>query len=346
MSERPCVSTIISILSLQLLIVFHEMGHYLFAKLYGMRVARFSVGFGPQLLAKKVGETEFQLAAVPFGGFVQILGMSAEDGVGPEDPAAYPNKPTWQRVMVVVMGPVMNFAIAFVFLTLAYSLGVAQPDLTQPIVGEVMAGGAGERAGILAQDRILSINGKTPQVFSDIPTLLQATDSTQPVQLQVMRAGAEVSLTVGATEAKGPRLLGVAPPTLLKKSTGVLSALHDGLEGTIEKTASTCQALANIFTGKGSGRLMGLPGIVKTIGGSAERGVSSLALLLAVLSINLGLFNLLPFPALDGGRLIFLGYEAISRRKVDMKIENYVHSFGMILLLGLLVFVSVRDLLL
>ena len=338
------VATLISILSLQILIVFHELGHFLFAKGFGMRVGRFSVGFGPQLLAKTVGETEFQLAAVPLGGFVQILGMSAEDGVSPDDPAAYPNKPGWQRALVVLMGPLMNFAIAFVFLTAAYYVGVQQPDTSAPVVGEVMPGGAGERAGLQAQDRIVTIAEQKPQTFADIPTIVQATDSTQPVAVAVERSGRLVNLTIGATEAKGPRLLGIAPPTQLKKSDGIFSALVDGAAGTWDKTAATCQALANIVTGRGAGRLMGLPGIVKAIGGSAERGFSALALLLAVLSINLGLFNLLPFPALDGGRLIFLGYEWIARRRVDLRIENVVHSVGMVLLLGLLVFVSVRDL--
>lgn len=343
------MSTIISILSLQILIVFHELGHYLFARLYGMRVSRFSVGFGPQLLAKKIssprhGETEFQLAAVPFGGFVQIVGMSAEDGVGPDDASAYPNKPNWQRAMVVVMGPVMNFAIAFLFLSIAYSLGVAQPDLSLPAVGELVSGGAGERAGLQPKDRIVSINSDQPATFTDIPRLVQAADPKQAITLVVDRAGQNITLTVAPSTAEGPRLLGIAPPSVMKKSEGVWAALGDGWTGLVEKTAQTTNALVSIVTGKGSGRLMGLPGIVKAIGGSAERGFSSLALLLAVLSINLGLFNLLPLPALDGGRLIFLGYEAISRRRVDLKVENYVHSLGMIMLLGLLVFVSVRDL--
>jgi regulator of sigma E protease len=129
---------LIALLCLQLLIVFHELGHYLLARLFDMRIERFSVGFGPRLLSLRRGETEFQLAAVPFGGFVQITGMAAGEDIDRSDPRLFPNKPMWQRFVVVLMGPIANFVLAALFFGFAFFHGVDAPDLSRAAVGQVV----------------------------------------------------------------------------------------------------------------------------------------------------------------------------------------------------------------
>lgn len=337
--------TLLSIICLQVLIVFHELGHYLFARRFGMRVSRFSVGFGPKLFGWTQGETVFQVAAVPLGGFVQIIGMNPEDGIDATDKNAYPNKPMWQRFIVVLMGPVMNFALAFVFLTLAFGHGVEQSDVSKPLIGAVDVGSPAEHAGLLAGDELLTINGERVATFEDVPGLIQKTPETAPVKIQARRQGNELSIAVAPPEkAQSSRVIGIRPPLVMVKSTSLMGAIGDGAEATWSKSVATLKALGSLVTGHSSGRLMGLPGIVKTIGGQADRGASALLLLLAVLSINLGLFNLLPVPALDGGRLVFLGIEGVMRRPVDVKIENLVHTVGIALVFGLIIFTSIRDL--
>ncbi len=335
------MSIIAAILGLQVLIVFHELGHYLFARWSGMRVERFSVGFGPRLFGWQSGETAVQLAAVPFGGFVQIAGMNPEETISPDDKTAYPNKPMWQRFLVVLMGPVMNLLVAYVLLTAALAHGVDEVDTQSPVIGATQPGSLAERSGLLAGDRVLQIDHKPVGTFEDIPGLVQG-GSTPAVLVSVSRAGANLELTLTPEDGKRPSVLGLLPSRRLRKSDG-LAAFSDGARETANKSLSILRALGGLFTGH-SGRLVGLPGIVKMVGGEASHGIAALFVQLAVLSINLGLFNLLPLPALDGGRLVFLGYEGIARRRANLKIENAVHAVGMAALLLLLVVVSLRDL--
>lgn len=337
---------IVAVLCLQFLIVFHELGHFWFARLFGMRVARFSVGFGPRLLGWTRGETTYQMAAIPFGGFVQIVGMSPEEGIDPKDPNIYPNKPMWQRFIVVLMGPVMNFVLAFAFLTWAYGSGVQDADPSRPAIGSVQPGSAAESIGMVAGDSIVSINGKSISNFEDLRSSVQSSDITAPLTVVFAHDGSVSERAIAANVFKQtPRLLGVSPATRLIKASGVADAIALGAQATWQKSVSTFQTIAGIFSGHKGGKFVGLPGIVKIIGTESESGITALLLLLAVLSINLGLFNLLPMPALDGGRLIFLGYEGVARRPANVKVETFVHSAGMLLLFGFILFVSVRDLL-
>jgi regulator of sigma E protease len=336
---------VVAILCLQFLIAFHELGHFLFARLFGMRVARFSVGFGPRLLGWTRGETTYQMAAVPFGGFVQIVGMSPEEGVEPNDPNIYPNKPMWQRFLVVLMGPVMNFVLAFAFLSWAFGAGVLDADPSRAAIGTVQPGSAAAAAGLSAGDEIVSINGQAIANFEALRSAVQASSSDAPLSIAFTRQGAPNAVLIpSAAFTQKPRMLGVSPATRLVKANGVGDALVLGAQATWQKSVSTFQTIAGIFTGHKGGKFVGLPGIVKIIGNEAASGVTALLLLLAVLSINLGLFNLLPLPALDGGRLIFLGYEGVSRRKANVRVETFVHTVGMVLLFGFILFVSVRDL--
>ena len=347
---------IVAILFLQILIVIHEYGHYWFAKRFGMRVSRFSVGFGPKLFGFKRQGTEFVISAIPFGGYVQIDGMSAQDDIDPKDPAAYPNKPMWQRFLVVLMGPVANLVLAFVCYWLMFGAGFDRPVFDKAVVGTVRAGGAAERAGLQAGDAITQIAGKTIVTFEDIPAAVQGSEGEIDVaivragQAQTLRVNPDVQMSssvlrkVFRLDQKSSRALGIEAPTEHVAGVGFGTALVQGAAHTVEKTYGTLQAFGSLITGQAKGRLTGLPGIVKLLGGSIERGFSAVLALMAILSINLFLFNLFPVPALDGGRLIFLGLEGVRRKPVSVKVESVVHAVGFVLLFGLILFVSVRDL--
>ncbi len=349
-------SFIAAVLFFQLLIVIHEFGHYWFAKRFGMRVSRFSVGFGPKLFGFRREGTEFVLSAVPFGGYVQIDGMSAADEIDPKDPAAYPNKPMWQRFVVVVMGPIANLVLAFFCFFLVLTSGYDRPAPDTSKIGAVRAGTAAERAGLLAGDDIRSIANRPIARFDDIPAAVQESSGAIPVVF--VRNGVEQTVIVDPDvqvkssfikqlfrlDQKTARMLGVQPPSEHVDGVGLGAAVVGGVSRTLGETQRILSAFATLVTGKAKGRLTGLPGIVKLLGEAVGHGLSSALSLMAILSINLFLFNLFPIPALDGGRLIFLLVEGIRRKPVDAKVEGYVHGVGFIMLMGLIVFVSVRDL--
>jgi len=335
---------LVNLLCLQVLILFHELGHFLVARFCGMKVSCFSIGFGPRLASFKYHGVLYQLALLPLGGFVQIDGMNPEEKIDPKDLSLYPNKPMWQRFLVVLMGPVMNFVLAIVFFAWALMAGISQPDISQPVIGQVLADSAAQEAGLLAGDRVLKIGTVSPERFEEVSSAIR-NSNTLSLPIVVQRGDEVFTLQATLKEISGAKTLGIAAPIKQIRVDSVLLALQQASVWTFEKTAEIMHVLGRLITGSGGGQLMGLPGIFKTMSSQAAQGVSALLVVLSVLSVNLGLFNLLPVPALDGGRLTFLIIEMIRRKPVSLKTETIVHTVGFVLLITLLLFVSIRDLL-
>lgn len=333
-----------SLIGLQILIVIHELGHFASARWCGMRVSCFSVGFGPRILSIKRGETEYQLAAIPLGGFVQITGMSIEDTTTPDDPCLYSNKPMWQRFWVVAMGPIANFILAFVLLSVALQRGVALEDMSLSTVGMVEKSGPADMAGLQSDDRIVQINGAEVHSFREIVQQIHSAPSAS-IQMQILRGSAPLAITIQARENKGVKSIGIGPGRAYHHTPQLLDAVKAGFHATLEKTADIVRTLRQLITGKSQGRLMGLPGIMSTMAEQMKQGLAPFFYALAILSINLGLFNLFPLPALDGGRLIFLMVEKVRGKPANAQVESVVHTVGFVLMMSLLVWVSIRDVL-
>lgn len=338
------MTTALTILGLSLLIVLHELGHFLAARAFGMKVHRFSIGFGPPLLYRRFGGTVWQLAAVPLGGFVQIAGMGPEDADDPEG-GNFRDKPRWQRAVVLFAGPAANWLIAAACLAvLAMTVGLRSAD-NAPRLGDIDPSGAAAAAGLAAGDRILAVDGQVVTTWDDLVREIRRHPAAA-VPFELEREGAR--LTIAATprpsESGGYGVLGVGPPTRMVQF-GAAAGLAAGLRATAALTADQARLLWGVITGRLEGRLSGLPGIVRTLSDQARRGFARFVETLATLSVVLFLLNLAPVPALDGSRLAFLGIEAIRRRPLDQLVEGWVHGIGFVLLLGLMVFVSVRDLL-
>jgi regulator of sigma E protease len=343
------MSILLTLLGISLLIILHEAGHYLVARACGMRVSRFSLGFGPALLRRQVGETIWQVAAVPLGGYVLIEGMGPAEGeeeaaAADTDPRSYKNKPAWQRAAVIFAGPLTNWLITAVLLMgLAMTTGFARYDETQPVLGEIMADGPAAQAGLQAGDRVQRIGGVEVADWSTLVREIRAHPNT-PLAIAFERDGAPMHRTVTPKLAAGVGVMEVMPSAHLEQfSPG--AAVVAGIEGAWHLTCEQARMLLGMFTGKAGGQLSGLPGIVKAVSKQAEQSLARLFDSLAYLSIGLCLLNLLPVPALDGSRLLFLGVEMVRRRPVDERIEGLIHTAGFVLLLGVMVFVSVRDLL-
>ena len=349
------MSILIAMLGISALIVLHELGHFWVARACGMRVLRFSVGFGPTLLQRQVGGTIWQLAAIPVGGFVHIAGMSSGDD--PEEATAIGNgaagvafrdRPLWQRAAVVAAGPAANWLVCAALLAwVAGLLGVPQLQSATAgvVVGEVSPGGAAARAGLQTGDRVAQIDGVAVSAWQELVDAVRAHPGI-PLQLDVRRSDGAHQLTV-TPEPLGEDGRGVVQilPQVLRQPVGLLGAIEAGIRGAIAASGDQVRLLSGLVSGQGGGHLTGLPGIVRIVSQQAHRGLARLLETLSLLSVGLCFLNLMPIPGLDGSRLLLLGFEAASGRPLGARLENALNTVGFVSLVGLMLFVSLRDLL-
>ena len=344
------MSYAIAILGISVLIALHELGHFLMARACGMRVNVFSLGFGPVLLSHRRGETSYQLAAIPLGGFVQIEGMggaelSQQEEASPLDSRSYRNKPLWQRALVVFGGPMANWLICASLLTfLAGTSGLPKPETDQALLGALGPTGAAQAAGLHEGDRVLRIGEQSVHTWADMVTVIQA-HPKEEVTFAIEREGANMEFSV--TPAAGPSGLGMieAAPHMSYATFGPIGALGAGCAAAWQKTVDQVDMLSGMVTGRVQGHLSGLPGIVKAVSHEAKHSSGQLLYALAWLSVGLCILNLMPIPGLDGSHLAFLAVEAIRRRPLNERVEGTIQTAGVMFLLGLMLFVSVRDLL-
>ncbi len=345
---------VLAILALGVLVVVHEAGHYFVARWSKMRVERFSIGFGPAVLKWRSGETQFQLAPVPFGGFVQITGMNPHEEFDEKDPHVYPNRPAILRFLVILAGPAMNYVLSVLIIFVFYlSAGVDQ-EVARWKVTTVEADKPA--AGLLQQgDRLLRVNGvEVWNSRSDLPDFATEVQKGggKPITITVERAGKvmEVKLTPRlepppADAAKGAEKsyrVGVRIDAE-RKPVGVATAAGLAIVYPVEKTQQILSNLYLVITRKAPGGLTGPVGIVNAMQEQFSYGWAQALQLVATLSVMLGLFNLLPIPGLDGGRLAFLGYELATRRRPNPKVEATVHMFGILILFLVLIVVTFKD---
>jgi regulator of sigma E protease len=356
-------SVALAILSLGFLIVVHEAGHYIVARWCKMRVERFSVGFGPGILKRKAKSgTIFQLAPIPFGGFVEIRGMNIAEEIDPEDVHAYPNRPAWQRFLTILAGPATNYLSAIFLMFALYTCGGMAGDTFY--VGDVMTG-YDASGKLLPGDRIVKIDGAP--MFSpgsdDLAAVISKNEG-KPLEVTVMRHDFQqitVSImpkpqtddagkvllfdkTGRAVESGGKPhyLLGIRPRADIV-DVGIGYAAKNAITYPVDQTRLILKGLHDIFTGKEEMDAGGPVRIVSEFKNAFGRGMRDGIMLLAALSVYLGLFNLFPLPALDGGRLVFLLYEMVTRRRANPKIETMVHMGGIMVLLVVMILVTLRD---
>jgi len=327
-----------------LLIVVHELGHFAAARLSGMRVDRFSVGFGPVVWSRRRGDAEWALSAVPLGGYVKIAGMAPGEEIDPGDTGAYCHQPAWRRFLVILAGPAANYLLAVVLaVALIATLGLREPD-PDPVVGEVIPGGAAERAGLAPGDRVLSAAGQPVPTWAALVAAVRAHPGVD-LPLEIRRAGAPpdappLRVVARPENANGIGRVGMAPH-LVALRAGPAEALAVGFRRTNEKAAEILGGLAQVVSRKQKAELRGPVGIAEEMAHSARAGAGPFLMMVWLISIMLALFNFLPLPALDGGRLVFLAYEMVTRRPVDQKVEGVVHLVGFVALIGLLLAVTI-----
>jgi regulator of sigma E protease len=335
---------LLAILALGILIIIHEGGHFLIARLSGMRVDRFSIGFGPKLWSFKRAETVYQIAAIPLGGFVQIAGLNpGEEGMAADDPRAYPNRPVWQRLATIFAGPGTNYVFAAIMMIVIYLIWGVPGAGKAPVVDGLIDGKPAAAAGFLEGDELVRIGGTQVKEVQDVAPLVNASNG-QELAVDVLRDGKPLTLHVKAEKDGSDWRIGVQLGGREEWEPAPTSVrIKRALTYPFEYSAFILHSLGTTgFSGiikNGSGPV----GIVKVMRKHIEHGPRYAFWIIAAISIYLGLFNLLPLPGLDGGRLVFLGWEAISRRKVNQRIEQTVHMVGVLMLLALIVVITFKN---
>jgi regulator of sigma E protease len=337
------LSILLAIVGLGLLIVLHEGGHFLVARLCGMRVERFSIGFGPTLIGFKRGGTLFQIAPIPLGGFVQITGLNPSEEFDHSDPYVYPNRPRWMRLATILAGPAANYVSAFVLMLivlLSFGLPSKIQKITEPVAGKPAA-----LAGLTAGDVLVEANGRAVSFDAPIGDVIRAGQGA-PVTIKVLRKGQPMTFVVTPEHvASGAYQIGIQiGPVDERTPVGLVPALREAVIYPYYASVGTLANLYDLVRGRVHIKdLSGPIGITKQIAKAADRGAVEYLEFVVMLSVYLGFFNLLPLPALDGGRAVFLLIESVRRRSVNPRIEAAVHTVGFVLLLGVLIIVSFKD---
>lgn len=343
------------------LVFVHELGHYLVGRWCGVKAEAFSIGFGPELFAWVDSRgTRWRVAALPLGGYVRFKGdmnaASQTDPVWLQLPAAeraesFPAKPLWQRAAIVAAGPAINFLFAILILaTFAFIHGESR---TPAVAGQVQSGSAAAAAGIRSGDRIVSLGGREMATFEDIRLYAQIRPG-QAVDIVIERDGRQfvkqgrigsVTEDDGLGNAFAIGRLGIAPGDPVIEPVSLLRAPVVAVERTGQIIRTMVETLGQIVGGGRSVKELGGPlKIAQVSGQAATLGIESFIFFAALISINLGFINLLPIPMLDGGHLLFYGIEAIQRRPVSARVQEWAYRSGMALLLTMMLLVTFNDL--
>jgi regulator of sigma E protease len=351
-NEKLIGTSIVSVIILLGVLIFvHELGHFLVAKRAGVGVQKFSLGFGPRIIGKKVGETEYILSLIPLGGYVKLLGESSGEELSPEDEKrSFMRQSVWKKIGIVAAGPVSNLLLAVLIFTVVNMIGL--PALTSEI-GNLQSGSAAQDAGIKIGDKIIAIDGTAVTRWDEISEIISKSGGKSLV-ITARRESQSLSIAVvpklmKATNVFGEVVetykIGISPsPTTVIERKNPVSALWTGLGQTWMISKLTVISIVKMFQGVVSPKSLGGPILIAQIAGAQVReGIVHFILFMAMLSINLAILNLLPIPVLDGGHLLFFLIELVTGREVNLRWREVAQQVGFALLIMLMVFVFMMD---
>jgi len=350
--ENLVYSVLAAIIGLGLLIVFHEFGHFLLAKLSGVGVLTFSVGFGPKLWVRKKGETEYALSAFPLGGYVKMVGEDPDEQVPQSEIAkSFAHKSLLKRIAIVVAGPGFNLLLA-VFLLMVVFTFYGVPVMSTQVSG-VEKGSPAEKAGIVKGDRIVAIDGGEVKEWENLSKRIKGSGG-KPLNFEIRRGDEIIKLTVQPNkkenrnifgELKDDWMIGIGSQVSIEKGKPGLAVVKAFYQ-TYDYAKLTLVGFYKMIVGDVSPRNIGGPILIAQMAGQqAQEGIGSFLAFLAVLSINLGVLNLLPVPVLDGGHLLFFLVEAVIRKPVSVRYREIAQQVGICLLGLLMIYAFYNDIL-
>lgn len=320
-----------------LLIVFHEFGHFIVAKKSGIKVNEFAVGMGPLIYSKEKGETKYSFRLVPIGGYCAMEGEEDESN----DPRSFDNAPAFKRFLTILAGPVANLIIAVLVFTIVG--GISGVVTTK--VSDFIEDSPAKIAGIEKGDEISKLNGKEISDFTEISKVVndfyKDKDFEKEINVEVKRDGKDLYFKFKPKVEAENVYIGIIPA---RRTPGFFEAIALGFKETGRNIKMIFTILGRLFTGKlALGALSGPVGVLKELGNQAQSGLANLLYFLAYISVNLAVFNLLPIPALDGSKLLTSAIEMITGKKINKKLEEKITMVGFFILLGLILVVSIKD---
>lgn len=356
------IYTILSFIAVISIIVFvHEFGHYIVAKLCGVRVEEFSIGFGKELFGfNDRSGTRWKVSALPLGGYVKMFGdasgasnpdaLALENMSEAERKQSFHYKPLWQKSLVVLAGPVFNILLTIaIFTWLIFHNGL---PTTEPIVGEILKDSPAEIAGIKTGDRIIMVGEKNISRFNDI-VLEVALNTSKNLHVTLLRDGKTVEVDLptkmrddvdGLGNKVERPIIGIRSKKIISSEVGVGRSLVEAVYQTEQIITSSFRAMGQMLTGERSTReLKGAVGMAKLSGQAAEKGIGTMIWLIAMISANLGVVNILPIPPLDGGHLLYYTIHALRGKPLAEKAQEYGYRFGMALVMSLMAFTIFND---
>ena len=342
------VSIFALIVVLGVLIFFHELGHFLVARLFGVGVERFSLGFGPKLVGRTVGITDYRISAIPLGGYVKMVGEEPDAEIDPADiPISFTHKHVFKRILIVAAGPMFNLLLAVIIFFVIFQISGLL--ILKPVIGEVKKETPAHRGGLEKNDQILAIDDLAVESWEDMARII--TSSRGKILTISLRRG-ESEITVNITpelktfknifnEDTDRYVIGVtASGEVFSKDLNPLQALSEGVIQTYNIAALTIKSVVKLIQGTLSPKTLGGPIMIAQMAGQqAKRGITSLAFFMALISINLAILNFLPIPVLDGGHLLFFFIEAVTGRPVSIKVREISQQAGIFVLILLMIYV-------
>jgi len=340
------------IIVLGVLIFFHEFGHFLIARFFGVGVEKFSLGFGPRLIGKKIGITDYRLSAIPLGGYVKMVGEEPDAQVAPEEiPLSFTHKHVAKRMLIVVAGPIFNILLAvIIFFGIFYFTGTY---ILKPSIGSVRAGSPALAAGLEKGDLITQINGSAINSWDEMAEIINASQG-RTLRVSVRRQAITLDMSITPEKVTTKNIFGedvqryvigiTASGESFSKNLNLFQAASESLMQTYRVTELMVVIIAKLIKGDISTNTLGGPIMIAQMAGdSAKAGVGSLISFIAVISINLAVINLLPIPVLDGGHLLFFLIEAIKGRPVSIKVREVAQQVGLFILILLMILVFYND---
>ncbi len=346
------VSIFSLIIVLGVLIFFHELGHFLVARLLGVGVEKFSLGFGPKLVGKKIGITEYRISAIPLGGYVKMVGESPDSELDPSDiPFSFTHKHVFKRILIVAAGPLFNILLALVIF-----FGIFQISgllILKPGIGDVNEGSPAYMAGLKKNDLVVSIDGVDISRWEDMANAIMASKG-KTLAISVLRGDTIFTKNVTPEVKKFKNIfnedvdryvIGItASGEIFKKDLNFFQAFSESIIQTYQITSLTLKGIVKLFQGTVSPKTLGGPIMIAQMAGQqAKEGVVNLIFFIALISINLAVLNFLPIPVLDGGHLLFFFIEAVKGSPVSVKVREISQQAGIFVLILLMIYVFYND---
>ena len=340
------------IVVLGVLIFFHELGHYLVARLFNVGIEKFSLGFGPRLVGKTIGITDYRISAIPLGGYVKMVGEEPDADIDPEDiPISFTHKHVAKRICIVAAGPAFNVLLAVIIFFFLFQ--ISGLTILKPSIGEVLENSPAYRGGLKKNDLIIAIDGTEVATWEEMATIITESKG-KTLSITVQREdGVHVADIVPETkvfqnifnEDVERYVIGIAASgDSIKKELNPIQSLSESIGQTYTITVLTIKGLIKLLQGAISPKTLSGPIMIAQMAGEqAREGVANLSFFIALISINLAILNFLPIPVLDGGHLLFFFIEAVSGRPVSIRVREIAQQAGIFVLILLMIYVFYND---